>query len=70
MSVKPKAQLWWQLSVECPQCKSDFDAVEQDAQNDSTLARLVFSNKWDGAAGHELTCPVCECEFEISGIEY
>lgn len=70
MSEKPKAQLDWSLTVECPKCKNDFDAVEQDACNDNSLANLVFNNKWDLADGRELVCPACDHEFEIGGIEY
>lgn len=70
MSERPRPQLDWSMHVECPQCKEDFDAVDQDMRNDSVLAQIVFNNRWDDAAGHELTCPNCEHEFEIGSIEY
>lgn len=67
---RPMGQFSWQLGVKCPRCKETFDAVDRDAENDYVIAKRVFSNDWDGVAGIELTCPLCEYEFEIGGIEY
>lgn len=68
---KPIGVLSWQLSVECPKCNEDFDAVDQDAESgDYVIAKKVFSNDWDAAAGCELTCPSCKHEFQLGGIEY
>lgn len=68
--TKPIGRLSWELYVDCPLCKGTFDAVDGDAENDYVIAEKVFSNAWDDVAGCELTCPHCEHEFQIGGIEY
>ena len=65
---KAKAQLSWDLWIECPECKKDFDIVQQDEENDIVLA--IFNNKWDILKDYEVVCPECAVEFMIEEIEY
>lgn len=65
---RQKLQLSYQLSADCPQCKSEFDACDQDGE--AELSHALFNNDWDKPAGFELTCPICEHEFQIAGIEH
>lgn len=68
--TNPIGVLSWGLEVECPHCKEDFDAVAQDSENDYVIANKIFNNDWDSVAGCGLTCPHCEHEFQIGGVEY
>jgi len=69
-TTNPIGILSWSLDVECPKCKEDFDAVEQDADGDYVIATKIFNNDWNSVAGCELTCPNCKHEFQIGGVEY
>lgn len=69
-AVRPVARLSWDLYVECPSCGEDFNIVDHDSDNDYSVAKKVFTNGWDKVEGHEVTCPKCEHEFELGGIEY
>lgn len=65
-TTNPIGIISWSLDVECPKCKEDFDAVEQD--DDYVIATMIFNNNWDSASGCELTCPHCKHEFQIGGV--
>lgn len=68
--TKPVGRLSWELYVDCPRCNETFDVVDTDAENDYVIAKRIFSNKWDDVAGCDLTCPKCEHEFQIGGVDY
>ena len=65
---RPIATLDFTLYVECPDCKEDFNIIDQDDHDLFTLG--LFNNRWDGLKGAEVTCPKCDHQFEIFGVEY
>ena len=64
----PTAYLSWELDVECPKCDQLFDMSMNDDEH--TIAKAVFGNKWDALKGHVVTCHHCAHEFAIAGIEH
>ena len=66
----PAARLDWSLYVNCTNCDESFDLVDQDGDNDNSLAKKIFTNEWDKVKGHEVTCPHCSHEFALGGVEY
>ena len=66
----PVAQLDWSLYVDCPSCDESFDLADTDHDTDYTLSKKIFNNQWDRVKGHEVTCPHCNHEFTLGGVEY
>lgn len=70
MSKIQKAQLDYSLYVKCPDCGDSFDLLYEDYCSDAdAMTRPLFNNIWDDAYC-TATCPECDCEFEVKGIEY
>ena len=66
-------QLDFQLYVKCPSCGESFDMQDETSTDQDELQEcvinLVFNNKWDDTACG-VTCPECDKEFTVKGVEY
>jgi hypothetical protein len=62
-----KAQLDWQLDVQCPKCEEYIDLTKND--DDCIVSSAIFNNNWDALKGFDVTCK-CGHEFQLDGVEY
>jgi uncharacterized protein YbaR (Trm112 family) len=65
---KAKAQLSWELMIECPVCECPMDLVESDFEGQ--YSKPIFSNQWDVLKGEEVMCDHCHLVFQIEEVEY
>lgn len=69
--MKPTAFLDWSLDTECPHCGREVDLVKYDSDHgDSSIAKMIFTNRWDALADWEIECQHCQKEFKLDGVEY
>lgn len=68
--TQPVATLTWNLYVDCPKCNKSNDISGPEHDSENTIARHIFTNKWDKLEGHELTCEHCGHSFELAYVEY
>lgn len=62
------ATLTIELYVHCPHCAYYFDLIEQEQDNQFVSA--ICSNKWNQVSGIDVTCPECEQDFNLKGVEW
>ena len=63
-----KANLGWNLWIECPVCGCPHDLADDDA--DGQYSGPIFSNQWDKLKGEEIECDHCHEVFQIEEVEY
>ena len=63
---KVRPTLTASLSVDCPHCNNEFDAFDQD--DGGNILHPIFNNEWKKLEGCEITCPICETEFELGEV--
>ena len=69
--MNPTIRLDFSLYVYCPHCKAHFDIADSGyVYERDEITTAVFNNRWGDVKGMEVTCPSCEKEFTVDGIEY
>jgi hypothetical protein len=71
-----RATLTIEVLVECPQCHETIDLLTDTGLNDEghVLRDVISDDAWKKAPEDRLetecTCPHCEAEFNVKGIEW
>lgn len=62
----------YEVIVECPKCKEDFDTIEQDQEADGEITTAMFENTINSCRNMDvgITCPNCEYEMILDEIRY
>ena len=67
--MKVTAYLTYSVNVTCPECKKEFDLIENN-DVDGAISVPLFNNKWGDVYGVDVECDHCEHEFELDSMEY
>ncbi len=65
---KPKVELIFSLTVDCPGCEEEIDLTDGEFEN--LYVDPIFTNEWEALEDEEVECPHCEIKFQIDGVEY
>lgn len=66
---KPIASLNYDLYVDCPKCKNDFDLIEKN-DDDKRMSGPLFLSKWEELEDLDVVCDHCDHEFQIKKVIY